>query len=174
MKRFFLSIWFAASCLGHANTSPNPATPNQAAASTSNPATANSAQSNANGANAGASTPTAPTSPTPATTTRRPRRKESEDLPLQLSKEAPLPENARRALALSQATINADPKAIMGSDGRVILTYGTGIPTIVCALLQVTELDLAPGESIVKRRHRPGRYGVLRGGKARRERDERL
>jgi type IV secretion system protein TrbG len=148
MKRVLFSIWLATSCFGQANTS-NPATPNQVAARAPNSATTNSAQ-NANGANAGGSASPAPGSPAPSATTRRSRRKEPEDLPLQLSKEAPLPENARRALALSQAIINADPKATMGSDGRVILTYGTGIPTIVCALLQVTELDLAPGESIVK------------------------
>jgi type IV secretion system protein VirB9 len=32
----------------------------------------------------------------------------------------------------------------------VILTYGSGAPTIVCALLNLTEIDLEPGESVAK------------------------
>jgi P-type conjugative transfer protein TrbG len=92
---------------------------------------------------------TVPT-PAPANPAPIPRREKVRDLPLQLSREAPLPQNAQQALTLSQAAIDADPKAIAGTDGRVILTYGTGTPTIICALLKVTEIDLAPGETIVK------------------------
>jgi type IV secretion system protein VirB9 len=72
------------------------------------------------------------------------------DLPLQLSREAPLPESARGALALSEAALTVDPGAKAGPDGRVILTYGSGTPTIVCALLNLTEIDLEPGESVAK------------------------
>jgi type IV secretion system protein TrbG len=93
----------------------------------------------------------APPAPAPALTPAPiPRKEKASDLPLQLSREAPLPKNTQQALSLSQAAIDADPKATAGSDGRVILTYGTGTPTIICALLKVTEIDLAPGEAIVK------------------------
>jgi type IV secretion system protein TrbG len=72
------------------------------------------------------------------------------DLPLQLSREAPLPANTREALALSQASLDADPQAKAAPDGRVLLTYGAGTPTLICALLKVTEIDLEPGETVVK------------------------
>jgi len=72
------------------------------------------------------------------------------DLPLELSREAPLPANVGKALALSEASLAADPGAKAGQDGRVILTYGSGTPTIVCALLNLTEIDLEPGETVAK------------------------
>jgi type IV secretion system protein VirB9 len=72
------------------------------------------------------------------------------ELPLQLSRETPLPSNAAEALALSEHALNGDPEAKAGPDGRVVLTYGAGTPTIVCALLKVTEIDLEPGESVAK------------------------
>jgi type IV secretion system protein VirB9 len=78
------------------------------------------------------------------------KKAEKPDLPLQLSREAPLPVNANGALALSEKAMDADPEAKPGSAGRVILTYGVGTPTIVCALLKVTEIDLEPGETVVK------------------------
>jgi type IV secretion system protein TrbG len=98
----------------------------------------------------GQTAPTPAAIPAPANPAPIPQREKARDLPLQLSREAPLPQNAQQALTLSQAAIDADPKATAGSDGRVILTYGTGTPTIICALLKVTEIDLAPGEAIVK------------------------
>jgi type IV secretion system protein TrbG len=98
----------------------------------------------------GQTAPTPAAIPAPANPAPIPHREKARDLPLQLSREAPLPQNAQQALTLSQAAIDADPKATAGSDGRVILTYGTGTPTIICALLKVTEIDLAPGEAIVK------------------------
>jgi type IV secretion system protein VirB9 len=82
--------------------------------------------------------------------THKTKTAEKLDLPLQLSREAPLPQNARGALALSEAALAVDPGAKRGSDGRVMLTYGSGTPTIVCALLNLTEIDLEPGESVAK------------------------
>ena len=98
----------------------------------------------------GQNAPTPAAIPAPVNPAPIPHKEKARDLPLQLSREAPLPQNAQQALTLSQAAIDADPKATAGSDGRVILTYGTGTPTIICALLKVTEIDLAPGEAIVK------------------------
>lgn len=82
--------------------------------------------------------------------THKTKTAEKLDLPLQLSREAPLPESAREALALSEAALAVDPGAKAGPDGRVILTYGSGTPTIVCALLNLTEIDLEPGENVAK------------------------
>jgi P-type conjugative transfer protein TrbG len=82
--------------------------------------------------------------------TQKPKLSADKDLPLQLSRETPLPANSRVALALSQKAMEADLDAKPGSGGRVILTYGAGTPTIICALLKVTEIDLEPGETISK------------------------
>ncbi|HMF76947.1 MAG TPA: TrbG/VirB9 family P-type conjugative transfer protein [Bryobacteraceae bacterium] len=79
----------------------------------------------------------------------RPRRRDS-DLPLQVTREAPLPESARQALSLSQISVDTGVETKQGADGRIMLTYGTGTPTIVCALLNITEVDLALGETVVK------------------------
>jgi type IV secretion system protein VirB9 len=72
------------------------------------------------------------------------------DAPLHVSRETPLPPNAAQALSLSEKALNGDTEAKAGPDGRVMLTYGAGIPTIVCALFHVTEMDLEPGETISK------------------------
>jgi P-type conjugative transfer protein TrbG len=98
-----------------------------------------------------AAPPTAPTNQQIAIppSTHRAKKRDS-DLPLQLTREAAVPENAQHALSLSEISIDTGAKAEMGTDGRVILTYGTGTPTIICALLKITEIDLAPGETIVK------------------------
>jgi type IV secretion system protein TrbG len=74
----------------------------------------------------------------------------ADELPLQLSRETPLPANAVAALAMSRASLDADPQAQQAADGRVIYTFGKGTPPIVCALLQVTEIDLEPGETVAK------------------------
>jgi type IV secretion system protein VirB9 len=66
--------------------------------------------------------------------------------PLPLERTAPLPLNTRAGLTFTDSAFNADPQADAGPDGRVIYTWGKGIPPIVCALLQVTEFDLEPGE----------------------------
>ena len=40
-----------------------------------------------------------------------------------------------------------------GKDGRVLYTFGTGLPTIVCAPLRVCVLELEPGEKMVGEPH---------------------
>jgi type IV secretion system protein VirB9 len=75
-------------------------------------------------------------------------RKQSKEVvePLPLARTAPLPGNVKAALALSDSALNSDPQPKASPDGRVIYTWGNGIPPIVCALLQMTEVDLEPGE----------------------------
>ena len=75
-------------------------------------------------------------------------RKQSKETvePLPLTRTAPLPGNVKAALAMSDSALNSDPQPKPSPDGRVIYTWGKGIPPIVCALLQVTEIDLEPGE----------------------------
>jgi len=75
---------------------------------------------------------------------RKPSKETVEPLPL--TRTAPLPGNVKAALAMSDSALNSDPQPKPSPDGRVIYTWGKGIPPIVCALLQVTEIDLQPGE----------------------------
>ena len=66
-----------------------------------------------------------------------------------------LPEAARDALVLSQQWMSskaAVPPA-EGKDGRVVYTYGSGLPTVVCAPLRVCVIELQPGERITGEPH---------------------
>ena len=65
---------------------------------------------------------------------------------LTLSRTLPLPGNAKAALAISDAAFDADPQMKAAADGHLIYTSGKGIPSIVCGLFQVTEIDLEAGE----------------------------
>ena len=65
---------------------------------------------------------------------------------LTLSRTLPLPGNANAALAISDAAFDADPQMRAAADGHLIYTWGKGIPSIVCGLFQVTEIDLEAGE----------------------------
>ena len=65
---------------------------------------------------------------------------------LTLSRTLPLPGNAKAALAISDAAFDADPQMKAAADGHLIYTWAKGIPSIVCGLFQVTEIDLEPGE----------------------------
>ena len=65
---------------------------------------------------------------------------------IQVQRQAPLPNNAKLALALSADWLNSGSPPTVGSGGRVVYVYGQGVPTVVCSLLQVCELDLEPGE----------------------------
>ena len=69
---------------------------------------------------------------------------------IELHRQMPLPPSALLALQLSERWRNAGPEPVSGSDGRVLFTYGRTLPTVVCALLQVCELDLEPGETLIK------------------------
>ena len=83
----------------------------------------------------------------PSTSPKHDRKQSKETLePLPLTRTAPLPGNVKAALAMSDSALNTDPQPKPSLDGRVIYTWGKGIPPIVCALLQVTEIDLEPGE----------------------------
>ena len=94
----------------------------------------------------------APASALPATLKKAPARKKTaeEDAPLELARELPIPDNARVALSLSKSVIDGDPQPHLSSDGHVVFTFGKGMPTIITALKQVTEIDLEPGETVNK------------------------
>ena len=60
----------------------------------------------------------------------------------------PLSPGAQAALDVGNAAKNESPMPTPGKDGRVLFTYGVGLPTIVCAPLRVCTVELQPGERI--------------------------
>ncbi len=66
---------------------------------------------------------------------------------IEVERQAPLPPSARLALAISEGWLNNGPEPLAGPDGRVLYVYGQGVPTVVCAVFQVCELDLEAGEA---------------------------
>ena len=70
---------------------------------------------------------------------------------IEVERQPPLPANARLALTLSDRWLNNGPMPIEDvPGGRVLYVYGQGVPTVVCAILQVCELDLEAGETVGK------------------------
>lgn len=67
-----------------------------------------------------------------------------------LVRQVSLPANASLALSLSEGFQVSGPPPTTDPGGRVLYAYGQGVPTVVCAVLQVCELDLEPGEEITK------------------------
>jgi P-type conjugative transfer protein TrbG len=98
---------------------------------------------------AGGVVSTSQNSPSPKSASRSKVNKNDDALALQ--RVDPLPANVRAALTMTDSALNTDPRPRSAADGRVIYTFGEGIPPIVCALLQVTEIDLEPGERATER-----------------------
>ena len=73
------------------------------------------------------------------------RMSDAEDV-LMAVRTPPPPENARPALAISERVLNADPQATISTDGHVVYAFGRGVFPLVCAVFQVTEIDLEKGE----------------------------
>jgi type IV secretion system protein TrbG len=69
--------------------------------------------------------------------------------PVVLRREAPLSVSAQAALEQGQQAIAEAVVTTTGKDGRVLFTYGVGLPTIVCAPLRVCTIELEPGEKIM-------------------------
>ena len=65
---------------------------------------------------------------------------------IEVERQAPLPPSARLALAISEGWLDNGTAPLAGPDGRVLYVYGQGVPTVVCAVFQVCELDLEAGE----------------------------
>ena len=68
-------------------------------------------------------------------------------------KDTPLSESAAGALALGKSWMVEKHEPAPGKDGRVLYTFGAGLPTIVCAPLRVCVLELEPGEKMVGEPH---------------------
>lgn len=64
-----------------------------------------------------------------------------------------LPSTAKDALAVGQAWMIEKHPPAPGKDGRVLYTFGAGLPTVVCAPLRVCVVELEPGEHLVGEPH---------------------
>ena len=65
------------------------------------------------------------------------------------AKDVPLPAEAKEALGVGQAWMSENHAPAPGKDGRVLYTYGAGLPTLVCAPLRVCVVELEAGEKLV-------------------------
>jgi P-type conjugative transfer protein TrbG len=67
--------------------------------------------------------------------------------------DVPLPATAVEAVRVSESWQGEKNAPSPGSDGRVIYSYGAGLPTVVCAPLRVCMIELQAGEKIVGEPH---------------------
>ncbi len=59
-----------------------------------------------------------------------------------------VPETGKQAQALSNSWIGASNAPAPGADGRVMFTFGQGLPVITCALQKICVIELQAGEHI--------------------------
>ena len=69
------------------------------------------------------------------------------------ARDVPLPETAKEALNASQPWMTEKQAPAPGKDGRVLYTFGAGLPTVVCAPLRVCVLELEAGEKVTGEPH---------------------
>src|ERR1039458_10360903 len=67
--------------------------------------------------------------------------------------EVPLSPTAAAAVLASQQWGSQTNTPAAGSDGRVLYSYGAGMPTVVCAPLRVCIVEMEPGKKIVGEPH---------------------
>lgn len=67
-----------------------------------------------------------------------------------VSRMPPIPGSAALGLSMAQNWLTSGPPPTMGKQGQVVYVYGSGVPTVVCAILTVCEIDLEPGETLEK------------------------
>lgn len=93
--------------------------------------------------------------PSPASRSKRPairgtiRAAHAPSAPIIVERSIPLTENETEALRIAHGFLtNNESKPVAGENGVVIYTYGEGIPTDVCAPMQICQINLEPGETI--------------------------
>jgi len=61
-----------------------------------------------------------------------------------------LDSTASTAVGRSRDWLTAENRPTVGDDGRVMFTYGAGLPVVVCAPLRICVIELQPGERVNK------------------------
>jgi P-type conjugative transfer protein TrbG len=69
--------------------------------------------------------------------------------PILLHRDVVLSAVQQAALAEGEQAKATPTVSTIGKDGRVLFTYGVGLPTIICAPLRVCTIELEPGEKIM-------------------------
>jgi type IV secretion system protein TrbG len=64
-----------------------------------------------------------------------------------------LTKTAAEAVQLSQSWMKEHNQPAVGRDGRVVYSYGAGLPTVVCAPLRVCIIELQSGEKLAGEPH---------------------
>ena len=67
--------------------------------------------------------------------------------------DVPLTPTALEAVRVSERWRGENNSPAAGSDGRVLYSFGAGLPTVVCAPLRVCMIELQAGEKIVGEPH---------------------
>ena len=60
-----------------------------------------------------------------------------------------LTKTAQEAVQMSEKWMSEHNQPAVGRDGRVLYSYGAGLPTVVCAPLRVCMIELQAGEKLV-------------------------
>ena len=68
---------------------------------------------------------------------------------LQGKGDVPLTPNAEEAVRVSEQWMASKHAPAAGPDGKVVFSYGAGLPTVVCAPLRVCIIELQSGEKII-------------------------
>jgi type IV secretion system protein TrbG len=68
-------------------------------------------------------------------------------------KDVPLTQSAQEAVNVSQQLRVESTPPVAGPDGRVLYSYGAGLPTVVCAPLRVCIIELQAGEKVIGEPH---------------------
>jgi type IV secretion system protein TrbG len=69
------------------------------------------------------------------------------------TRDVALPASAKEALEVGQGWLTEKHTPAPGKDGRVLYTFGAGLPTVVCAPLRVCVLELESGEKLTGEPH---------------------
>lgn len=65
----------------------------------------------------------------------------------------PLTPTAQAAVLLSEKWLTESNSPTPGTDGRVVYSYGSGLPTVVCAPLRICIVELQSGEHLIGEPH---------------------
>ena len=89
-----------------------------------------------------------PATPTPPPAKRAVVARAAEK-PVEVKADVPLTPTAEEAVRVSAQWMTSKNPPAAGPDGKVLYSYGAGLPTVVCAPLRVCIIELQPGEKLM-------------------------
>jgi type IV secretion system protein TrbG len=85
----------------------------------------------------------------PPTRAKRPVIARASEKPVEVKTDVPLTPTAEEAVRVSAQWMTSKNPPAAGPDGKVLYSYGAGLPTVVCAPLRVCIIELQPGEKLM-------------------------